>query len=393
MSGNDHGPVLPGATIGFLGGGQLGRMAGMAARSLGYDVHVLDPDPECPARAVASRTVTARYDDADAAADLASRCQVVTLEIEQIAAESMARVAALAPVRPGGAVLDRVRDRADQKAWLVSQGFPVGPYRTVETEQQLAAAVAALGASVAKTTRGGYDGRGQVRLASVGEVPAAWAALGGRRCVVEQFLDLSYELSVLVARRPSGDARAFPPSLNHHERGILTWSVTPAPVPPEMIGRATQLGLAIATALEVEGLLAVEMFVRRDGELCVNELAPRPHNTFHATERACLTSQFEQLVRAVCDLPLGATDVVAPAAILNLLGDRWRDATPPPFPAALEMPGVRVHLYGKREARPGRKMGHLSAVGSTPEEALALVLAAGGVLSAGAGVEGEVKRE
>ncbi|HKG92561.1 MAG TPA: ATP-grasp domain-containing protein, partial [Gemmatimonadaceae bacterium] len=273
------GMILPGATIGFLGGGQLGRMAGMAARSLGYDVHVLDPDPNCPARAVASRTITARFDDADAAADLARRCDVVTLEIEQIAPESMERIRGFAPVRPGGAVLDRVRDRADQKQWLSGCGFPVGPFRVVRSEAELREAVAALGPSVAKTTRGGYDGRGQVRLSGESDVQAAWAALAGRPCVVEQFLELSYEISVLVARRPGGEARAFPPSLNHHERGVLTWSVTPAPIPSEMASRATQLAAAITRALDVEGLLAVEMFVRGDGELLVNELAPRPHNT------------------------------------------------------------------------------------------------------------------
>jgi 5-(carboxyamino)imidazole ribonucleotide synthase len=371
--------ILPGATIGFLGGGQLGRMAAMAARSLGYDVRVLDPDPACPARAVATRTITAAFDDVGAAEELARECDVLTLEIEQIAAAGLDAAARYAPVRPGRAAVYVVQDRARQKDWLRATGFPVGPYRTVTTEAELVAAVGALGPCIAKTTTGGYDGRGQVRIARAEEAPAAWAALGGRRCVVERLLALESEVSVLVARRPGGESALFPPAFNHHDRGVLTWSMTPAPIPPALAARALELGRGIAAALDVVGLLAVEMFVVRDGDgatLLVNELAPRPHNTFHATERACETSQFEQLVRAVCDLPLGATGLVRPGAIVNLLGDLWRDGEPPPFTRALEVPGVRLHLYGKASARAGRKMGHLSALGDTAESARDAVLEA-----------------
>jgi 5-(carboxyamino)imidazole ribonucleotide synthase len=222
---------------------------------------------------------------------------------------------------------------------------------------------------------GGYDGRGQVRVQSAGEAAAAFTAVGGRRAVVEKFLDIESELSVLVARSTTGEVRAFPPSRNHHEHGILVWAVVPSGFPPATERSATDLATRIAKALDVTGLLAIEMFLTRDGALLVNELAPRPHNTYHHTERACPTSQFEQLTRAICGLPLGETGIVRPTAIHNLLGDLWTGRTPD-FVAALGVPSVRVHLYGKRSARPGRKMGHLSACGDTADIALASVQAA-----------------
>ena len=365
--------LAPGGTIGFLGGGQLGRMAAMAARSMGYDVQVLDPDPACPARAVATRTITARFDDAAAAAELASACGVVTLEIEQVAVASLEAAAAHAPVRPGARAIHVIQDRARQKVWLRDAGFPVGPFRVAATEAELRDAVAALGPCVAKTTTGGYDGRGQARLAGPGDAADAWRALTGQRAVVEQWLPVGRELSALVARRPGGESALFPLALNHHDAGVLTWSMTPAPVDEGLAARARELAGRIAEALDVVGLLAVELFVLDDGTLLVNELAPRPHNTFHATERACETSQFEQLVRAVCDLPLGSTALVRPGAIINLLGDLWPGGRSPDFARALELPGVRLHLYGKAAARPGRKMGHLSALDETADGARARV--------------------
>ncbi|MFL5574875.1 MAG: 5-(carboxyamino)imidazole ribonucleotide synthase [Gemmatimonadaceae bacterium] len=367
-------PVLPGATIGFLGGGQLGRMAAMAARSMGYDVQVLDPDPDCPARPIASRVITARLDDADAAAELARGCDVITIEIEQIAVASIEAAARFAPVRPNAAVLHVVQDRARQKDWLASRGFPVAPYRTARSAGEVESAVAALGPSIAKTCTGGYDGRGQLRLAAADDGADAWRALGADHLVVERRIDIATELSVMVARRPGGQTAVFPAALNHHDHGVLTWSVVPAPIDPALERDAESLGRAVAESLGVEGLLAVEMFVTTDGALLVNELAPRPHNTFHATERGCATSQFEQCVRAACDLPLGDPAVIAPAAIINLLGDVWLGAAPPDLTRALQVPGVRLHLYGKRAARPGRKMGHLSAVGSSPDDAKRRVL-------------------
>lgn len=368
--------ILPGATIGILGGGQLGRLTGMAARSLGYDVQVLDPDPACPARAVASRTITARFDDADAAADLARDCDVVTLEIEQIARPSLDAVAALVPLRPRAEAIYTVQDRIRQRSWLDTHGFPVGPYRAVSTGDACAEAVAALGPSICKAPMGGYDGRGQRRVKTPDEAREAWTALGGQRVIVEQFLDLDIELSVLVARREDGVSAVYPPSVNHHVEGVLDWAITPGTLPAPVREHARQIAHAIAETMGIVGLLAVELFLTKDGRLLVNELAPRPHNTFHHSERGHPTSQFEQLVRAVCGLPLGTVEPVAPVAIANLLGDLWVEGERPDFVAALSVPDVRLHLYGKTSARPGRKMGHLSAVAATAQEALDKVLAA-----------------
>jgi 5-(carboxyamino)imidazole ribonucleotide synthase len=372
--------ISPGATIGILGGGQLGRMTAMAARTLGYRVHILDPDPACAALPVADRCVTAKFDDADAAGELARHCDVVTLEIEQIGPAALDAAARHAPLRPSAGIVRVVQDRAAQKRWLAANGLPVGPYHDVASEADLAGAATALGALVVKANRGGYDGRSQVRLGRTESIGDAWRSLGNRPSVAEQALDLEAELSVMVARRPSGELRVFPPALNHHERQVLAWSAIPAPLPPAILRRATEIGEAIANAFELEGILAVEMFLLRDGTLFVNELAPRPHNSFHETEVGCATSQFEQLVRAVCDLPLGDPSVLRPAAIVNLFGDLWIDGAQPRFESALAQPGVRLHLYGKPGARPGRKMGHLSATGETPQQALAAVLAAAATL-------------
>ncbi len=363
--------ILPGSTLGILGGGQLGRMTAMAARSLGYHLAALDPDPSCAARFVVESCITAGFDDVPAARELARQSQVVTVEIEKISVDALRAVQQLVPMRPGPEVLFTIQDRARQKDWLAAHGFPVGPYRKAASEAAVLAAVRALGGKAyVKSTRGGYDGRGQAVVRAEADVPAAWASLGGGPVVVEQALALRQELSVLVARRPSGEARTYAPALNHHVQGILEWSVLPGPFPAGLSRAAEETTTAIAVALGVEGLLVAEFFCTEDGQLLVNELAPRPHNTFHTTEVACATSQFEQVTRAVCDLPLGSTEVLAPAAIVNLLGDLWLKPEPPHFDAALSIPGVTVHLYGKRQARPGRKMGHLSAIASTPEEAL-----------------------
>ncbi|WP_437648980.1 5-(carboxyamino)imidazole ribonucleotide synthase [Sorangium sp. So ce362] len=389
-------PIAPGSTLGILGGGQLGRMTALAARTLGYKVHALDPDPDCPARSVLDRCIVASFDDAAQAAELASQCDVVTLEIEKISTEALTAAARLAPVRPSADVLAMVQDRGVQKRWLSSNGFPVGPFREVATSAQLLEATRAMGgACFVKSCVGGYDGKGQLRLsggASPGdgdagsEAAALFGSLGGQRCVVEQALDLEAELSVLVARSPSGKLAVYPPALNHHRDQILDWSLLPGPLSASVTGQAVQIALDLAVGLRVEGLLVVELFLLRDGRLLINELAPRPHNSYHASEVACATSQFEQAVRAVCDLPLGSTEVVRPAAIVNLLGDVWMDGASPAFEAALEIPGIRLHLYGKRIARPGRKMGHLSATGRTPEEALVAAKLAMARLSAHAGL-------
>lgn len=377
--------IEPGATIGILGGGQLGRMTGFAARALGYDVHVLDPDPHCPAAAIASRVVAARFDDAEAAASLAERCAVVTLEIEQIGSAALRTVADRVPLRPAASAVHVIQDRIRQRQWLHDQRFPVGPFCAVSSRDETVAAFSKLGRCIVKSTHGGYDGRGQVRVGSTDAAAEAWDRLGAKPCLVEQFLDIDVELSMLVARRPAaalaGEAVVFPPALNFHTAGILDWSVLPAPVSSDVVRHATDIARGIADALGIEGLIAVELFLLQDGRLLVNELAPRPHNTFHSTERVCATSQFEQLVRAVCDLPLGSPEVLRPGAVANLLGDLWTHGTPN-FAGALEIPSVRLHLYGKAAPRPGRKMGHLSAVGASTDEALERVLSARRALNA-----------
>jgi 5-(carboxyamino)imidazole ribonucleotide synthase len=374
--------ILPGATIGILGGGQLGRMVAMAARSFGYRIHVMDPDPSCPARFVVDACFEGNWDDARAAADLARGCDVVTLEIEQVALECLEAAVKYAPVRPSAELLRVIQNRIRQKEWLRERGFPLGPWHAARSEQDLAEAVNSLGGRCfVKSATGGYDGRSQVKIGfGDSTTPAeAWAMLGQQPCVVEQAIELDREISVMVARSPRGETKSFPSATNHHEQQILAWSVIPSLVSAELEARAQKLACDIADSFTLEGLLAVEMFVTTDGELLVNELAPRPHNSYHASERACVTSQFEQLVRAVCDLPLGDVTVVQPAAIANLLGDLWLDHAPH-FDRALAIPGVRVHLYEKHQPRKGRKMGHLSAVGATPQEAVERVLEAESLL-------------
>ena len=391
--------ILPGATIGIFGGGQLGRMTAMAARGMGYRIHVLDPDPACPARFIVDGCIEAAWDDSREAANLARGCDVVTLEIEQISTASMDAASRFAPVRPSESMLAVIQDRVAQKNWLERNGFPVGAYRAVASLEELRAAVTALGGRCfCKSATGGYDGRGQGKVGfaadaafhgSDAEMQGAWQALGEGPGVVEQAVELDREISILVARSPRGEVKVYPAALNHHDNQILTWSVIPAPLPSALEAEARQLAQSIAEAFQLEGILAVELFVTKDFRLLVNELAPRPHNSYHASERACVTSQFEQLVRAVCNLPLGSVDAVQPCAIANLLGDLWlgpeglnKKPAPrvPNFDAALAVPGVRLHLYEKLRPRKGRKMGHLSAVAATAEEAVELVLKAKAML-------------
>jgi 5-(carboxyamino)imidazole ribonucleotide synthase len=370
--------VEPGGLIAILGGGQLGRMTAMAARTMGYRVRVMDPEAKCPASFVVDETIVGRWDDVDAARRLATGADAVTLEIEQIGVDALSEVARIAPLRPGVEPIWMIQDKTLQKVWLSENGFPVGAFRVVKGEADLNQAVPALGGNVfLKIGRGGYDGRGQVRIgpADRSDFARSWRELGSRPLVAEKALELACEISVMAARNPSGEVKSYPASRNHHENQILAWSVLPAGVPEELEKRAEELASAIAAKLGIEGLLCVEMFVTRDGQLLVNELAPRPHNSYHQSERGCVTGQFEQLVRTTCNLPLGDTSLLTPCAIVNLLGDVWMGKTPD-FGASLGIPGVRLHLYEKQTPRAGRKMGHLSSVGATAEEALERVLEA-----------------
>jgi 5-(carboxyamino)imidazole ribonucleotide synthase len=375
--------VKPGGLLAILGGGQLGRMTAMAARTMGYRVRVMDPEASCPASFVVDETIVGRWDDVDAARRLATGADAVTLEIEQIGVDALSEVARIAPLRPGVEPIRIIQDKTLQKKWLADAGFPVGAFRVVESEAELQEAVAALGGRVfLKIGRGGYDGRGQARIgfdapATEQSIAEAWNALGGRPCVAEQALDLDFEISVMAARNPAGEVRSFPAARNHHENQILAWSVLPAGISAELEARAEALAARIIARLGLEGLLCVELFVTRQGDLLVNELAPRPHNSYHQSERGCVTSQFEQLVRTTCNLPLGDTSLITPCAIVNLLGEVWlSESGEPNFAAALAVSGVRLHLYEKHTPRLGRKMGHLSSVGATAEEALERVLEA-----------------
>ena len=371
--------ILPGALLGFLGGGQLGRMTAMAARTMGYRVRVMDPEAACPASFVADEVIVGRWDDVDAARRLATGVAAVTLEIEQIGVDALSAVAQIAPLRPGVEPIRIIQDKTLQKAWLAENNFPVGPFRVVRNEADLSEAVPALGGNVfLKVGRGGYDGRGQARVAHGSDFARVWRELGATAAVAEQALELECEISVMAARNPSGEVRSYPAARNHHENQILAWSVLPAGVPAEIELKAEALAADIIARIGIEGLLCVEFFVTRAGELLVNELAPRTHNSYHQSERGCATSQFEQMVRAMCNLPLGDTSLIAPCAIANLLGEVWLDAPngSPGFAAALEVPGVRLHLYEKHMPRRGRKMGHLSSVGATADEALERVLEA-----------------
>ena len=370
--------ILPGATVGILGGGQLGRMMAMAARSLGYRVQVMDPDPSCPARFVVDACFEGSWRDARVAGDLARGCDVVTLEIEQISEACLDAAHQFAPVRPGVDVMRIVRDRIAQKNWLREHDFPLGAYRAIRSVEDVRDAAVALGPDIyLKNAQGGYDGRSQIHVypASESTLSDAWRSLGSEACIAEKSISIEVEISILVARSPNGEIKVFPTARNHHVDQVLAWSVIPSSVSADLESSAEEIAVRMAELLNLEGILAIEMFVTRQEELLVNELAPRPHNSYHASERACATSQFEQVIRAICGLPLGDVEILKPAAIGNILGDLWTERQPR-FEKALAVPGVHLHLYEKHIPRKGRKMGHLSASGSTEEQAVERVLTA-----------------
>ena len=368
--------ILPGATIGVLGSGQLGRMFAIAARRLGYRVHTFSPDSDTPTGQVADVEVRRAYEDLDAVAAFAAGVQVVTFEFENVPAETAAAAARNAPVRPGGHVLHVAQHRLREKTYLAEHGFPVTPFRAVRSLADLTAALTALGApALLKTAGWGYDGKGQVRIATAADAPAAWQKLGASEAVLEAFVGFEREVSVVAARGHDGAYVDFGVIENHHVGGILDISRAPARVSEATERRAREITRAVLESLDVVGVLCVEFFVLPGGELLINEMAPRPHNSGHLTFDACITSQFEQQLRAVCGLPLGDPELLRPAAMANLLGDMWQPEAPR-WADALALPDVKLHLYGKEEARPGRKMGHLTALAGTPEDAAARVLAA-----------------
>jgi len=357
------GPLSPGSTIGIVGGGQLGRMTALAAAHLGYRTHVFTPEEDAPASQVAGRTTQAAYEDEAALDAFAAATDVITYEFENIPFEPIARLAERRPVLPGPRVLRITQDRLREKDFVSRLGIATTRYRAVTSFQALAAAVADVGRpAVLKSTRMGYDGKGQARIDDTNDLAPAWRQMGAPIGILERFVDFAYEASVIVARGADGAVRCYPPVENRHTNHILSMTVVPAPMSAETAAAAEAVARRIAEAIELVGLICVELFVTHDDQLLVNELAPRPHNSGHWTIDACVTSQFEQLIRAIAGLPLGSTERLADAVMENLIGDqaeRWLEA--------LSDPRAKLHLYGKTEARPGRKMGHVTRLLPRPD--------------------------
>jgi 5-(carboxyamino)imidazole ribonucleotide synthase len=373
--------ILPGATIGVLGSGQLGRMFAIAARRMGYRVHTLSPDDDTPTGQVADREIRAAYDDLDAIRNFARRVDLVTFEFENIPAATAETAAEIVPVRPSGSVLYVTQHRLREKRFLREHGFPVVPFVAVRSLDELSAAIDTLGCpAVLKTAGWGYDGKGQCKLASPADAARAWATVGGGEAVLEAFIDFEREVSVVAARGLDGKVADYGTVWNSHANHILDVTVAPSGVADAIEREARRIAHAVLEQLDVVGVLCVEFFLASDGRLLVNELAPRPHNSGHFTVDASLTSQFEQQLRAICGLALGSTELLRPAAMANLLGDLWT-AGLPDWQAACRFPDVKLHLYGKETARPGRKMGHLTALAASAAEARQLVLAARGALA------------
>jgi 5-(carboxyamino)imidazole ribonucleotide synthase len=375
--------IAPGATLGVLGSGQLGRMFAVAARRLGYRVHVLSPDDDTPTGQIADVEINAPYDDLDAVAKFAQSVSVVTFEFENVPAATTAAADRFAPVRPHGNVLHATQNRLREKRFLALIGVPTTPFAEIHSLDELTSAVAKLGLpAVLKTADWGYDGKGQRMIRTADEVAASWTTLETGEAILEAFVDYECELSVIGARGLDGQLALYGPMRNDHRNHILDVSFAPAGLPERVVNEAFEIARAILTKLEVVGVLCVELFLARDGRLLVNELAPRPHNSGHLTIDAHVTCQFEQQVRAVCGLPLGSARQISPAAMVNLLGDVWQPGEPR-WERACAFPEVKLHLYGKRDPRPGRKMGHLTALAATPEEAVRTALAARDSLQAG----------
>jgi 5-(carboxyamino)imidazole ribonucleotide synthase len=359
-----------------LGSGQLGRMLAIEAKQLGYRIHTFSPEQDTPTGQIADRAVTAPYDDLDAIRAFAERVDVVTFEFENVLTEAAAAAESVAVVRPSSRALAIAQHRVREKTFLAERGLPVTPFEPVKTEDDLARAERAIARpAVLKTATFGYDGKGQIPLAGKDDLSAAWARLGRREAVLEPFIQLDRELSVLGSRAPDGQTCLFGPIENVHADHILDTSVAPADIPSSVAAEATRITRAVLEALEYVGILCIEFFLATDGRLLINEIAPRPHNSGHLTLDACTTSQFEQQVRAICGLPLGSMDMLQPAAMANILGDMWAGGDPN-WAAALALPAVKLHLYGKAAPRKGRKMGHLTALATTSAEAKALAVRA-----------------
>ncbi len=365
--------ILPGATLGMLGGGQLGRMFTVAARTMGYNVIVLDPDPDSPAGKVATDHICADYGDKTALEYLAKTCDAVTTEFENVPAATLKTLARRCVVRPGSRAVAITQDRIAEKTFLREHGFATVPFALVRTRAELDAALRQVGTpAILKVARFGYDGKGQALVRNARDAHAAWEAMKREPCVLERRVPLDVEVSVVLARGIDNAVAVYPVSENTHADGILDITVAPARIGAARARAAQAMARKIAGRLEYVGVLAVEFFISR-GKLLVNEIAPRPHNSGHYTLDACVTSQFEQQVRTLCGLPLGDTRLLSPVAMVNLLGDLWADAAPR-WERVLRSPCTKLHLYGKREARPGRKMGHYCCLAGSVAKARAEAL-------------------
>ena len=354
-------PILPGATLGILGGGQLGRLFTLAARSMGYRVMVLDPDAASPAGQMADAHIQADYTDAAALKQLGEQCAAITTEFENVPAASLIELARHCRVAPSADAVAIAQDRSHEKTWLADNGFATAPFAVINNETELEAGLAKTGApALLKVSRFGYDGKGQARVATPDEARAAFKAFGNQACVLEGFVKLDAEVSVVLARDDAGECALFPLAENQHANGILDISIVPARVSNALAQQAREMARAVAHKLGYVGIMAVEFFIA-DDRLLINEVAPRPHNSGHYTLDACVTDQFEQQVRVLCGLPLGDTRLLSPVVMLNMLGDRWQNGGPN-WNALLVHPNIKLHLDGKQAARPGRKMGHCNVL-------------------------------
>ncbi len=366
--------IKPGATLGLMGGGQLGRMFTMAAQCLGYQVAVLDPSSESPAGCVAEHFLCADYSDSHALQELSAQCAAITTEFENIPAESLRRLAETCLVSPDAHSVSIAQNRIVEKAFLVTNGFSVAPYEVVvETDEVLLTHSTNLFPGILKVSQFGYDGKGQRRVNNQAELQTAFDDLNKTACVLEKLMPLSREISVIVARGVNGVIETFPVAENQHVNGILDISIIPARISQELVQHAQESASAVAEKLDYQGVLCVEFFVLDDGQLLINEIAPRPHNSGHYSIDACVTSQFEQQVRTLCGLPLGNTTLHSAAVMVNLLGDLWQKGEPD-WSFVLQQSSTKLHLYGKNGARPGRKMGHFTVLDETTDKALSKAL-------------------
>ena len=365
--------ILPDATLGMLGGGQLGRMFTVAARTMGYRVIVLDPDPASPAAELSNEHICAAFDDHAALEKIGRACAAITTEFENVPADSLNFLATFCPVRPSAKAVAIAQNRIREKIFLRDSGFETAAFVPINSIDEIVPALKKVGPfALLKISQFGYDGKGQATVNNLSDAVTAFEQMGRKPCVLEQRLTLLTEISVVVARSTTGETVAYPAAENTHVNGILDISVVPAQVSEKLAQRAIKDACAVADKLDYCGVMAVEFFVVENERLLINEIAPRPHNSGHYTMDACLTSQFDQQVRAMCGLPLGDARLLSPVAMVNILGDVWQGDAPPPWDAVLNEPRAKLHLYGKREARPGRKMGHFSCIGDTAHEAIML---------------------